>query len=246
MGVELCVLICLAVGQQPEPWENLLDRQHANDWADSQKATPDRDGVIELPTSRSPGNRKLERTLIEYKLSYEFSVDQGAVHSLWKELINGLLDETVGFVGGDTADGAYTVTPEKWHLVEIVQQGKSVIIFLDEKPLPGDKGRSSWHYSARSLTFHGNKDVRLRNVRLLDMTTNLTDWHKAKDEHILQLKGLPHLKEIDLSGSEVTDKGLRRLADFRSLRRIDVRNTKVTAQGVKELKKVLPDCEIIR
>ena len=247
MAVALCVFICLAVGQQPEPWEDLLDRQHASDWADSHRSTPNREGVIELPTSRSPGELKLERTLIDYKLSYEFSVGQGAVHGWWKELVNGILCDELNFVGGDSTAEAYAVTSDEWHLLEVVQQGKSVMIFLDGKPLPSDKVRSRWHYSARALTFHGNKgDVRLRNVRLLDMTTNLTKWHKAKDEHILQLNGLPHLKEINVSDSEVTDKGLRRLADFKSLRRIDVRNTKVTAQGVEELKKTLPDCEVIR
>jgi hypothetical protein len=243
MAVAFCVCICLAVGQQPEPWEDLLDRQHAHYWANSRKVTPDREGIIELRMSRTPGEVKLERTLIEYKLSYEFSVGEGAVHGWWKELINGILSDDLSFVGGDSTAEAYGVTPDKWRLLEVVQQGKSVIILLDGKPLPGDKVRSQWHYSTQSLTFHGN--VRLRNVRLLDLTTNLTNWHKAKDEHILQLNGLPHLKEINLSGSEVTDKGLRRLADFKSLRRIDVRNTKVTAQGVEELKTSLPDCEVL-
>ncbi len=48
-----------------------------------------------------------------------------------------------------------------------------------------------------------------------------------------------------LVGTEVTDAGLKHLAELKQLRGLDLRETKVTAKGKADLKKALPKLKII-
>ena len=59
-----------------------------------------------------------------------------------------------------------------------------------------------------------------------------------------QLKGLPKLHTLDLSGNQVTDAGLVHLEELTKLDLLMLGNTKVTDEGVKKLQQALPDCVI--
>lgn len=54
------------------------------------------------------------------------------------------------------------------------------------------------------------------------------------------------LEELDLHDTGVTDQGLRELAKLTSLKKLDLRGTQVTEQGIAGLYESLPKCEIVR
>ena len=55
---------------------------------------------------------------------------------------------------------------------------------------------------------------------------------------------LKQLKELWLSGTQITDVGIKEVVKLQKLEILRVRGTKVTKAGVAELKKALPNCEI--
>ena len=57
--------------------------------------------------------------------------------------------------------------------------------------------------------------------------------------------GMPVVK-VDLSGTKITDAGLKVLKELKELRELDLNGTQVTDAGVKELKKALPRLRIHR
>jgi hypothetical protein len=71
-----------------------------------------------------------------------------------------------------------------------------------------------------------------------------TRW--VTDDDLNELAALQNLKQLDISGSYVTDKGLRNeLAKLKTLKSLNlVGCTKVTEAGVAALKKDLPGCDI--
>jgi Leucine Rich repeat len=54
----------------------------------------------------------------------------------------------------------------------------------------------------------------------------------------------PRGVRLNLSGTQVTDAGLRVLAGLSKFTVLDLQNTKVTDEGVAELRKSLPHCYI--
>ena len=59
-----------------------------------------------------------------------------------------------------------------------------------------------------------------------------------------EFKGLTHLFELCLRGTQVTDAGLDHLKGLTALSRLDLSETRVTAEGIKKLKKALPKCGV--
>ena len=55
-----------------------------------------------------------------------------------------------------------------------------------------------------------------------------------------------NLEVLYLSGTHVTDKGLRHLHALGNLRRLALRNNNVTAAGIGRLKQALPNCIVLR
>jgi hypothetical protein len=51
---------------------------------------------------------------------------------------------------------------------------------------------------------------------------------------------------VDLNDTKVTDAGLQHLKGLKHLRRLDVRKTNVTEAGVADLRRALPGAEILR
>ena len=88
--------------------------------------------------------------------------------------------------------------------------------------------------------------ARVRNVRLLDLTTFLKPGAKARDGMFRNLKGLPRLKEADVADSQITDVTLEHLSQFTTLRKLDVRGTNVCDEGVGKFKEAVPECEVLR
>lgn len=57
--------------------------------------------------------------------------------------------------------------------------------------------------------------------------------------------GLPELESLNLYGTSVTDEGVKKLGGLKKLRKLYLWQTKVTEKGVEELKKALPECEVV-
>ena len=68
---------------------------------------------------------------------------------------------------------------------------------------------------------------------------------KLTDAGLAYLKDLPRLNRILLNGTQVSDKGLVHLEQIKRLTLISLLGTKVTKKGVENLKKALPDCDIV-
>lgn len=66
-----------------------------------------------------------------------------------------------------------------------------------------------------------------------------------RDGDLVALQQVPHLRELMLSGSRISDKGLRHLHPIQSLRAVEVERTRVTPAGVAALRSALPACEVL-
>jgi hypothetical protein len=58
---------------------------------------------------------------------------------------------------------------------------------------------------------------------------------------VLQISAL---EELSLYGTEITDEGLLTLAVLPNLRNLTVTNTRVTSKGVARFKKMCPQCQV--
>ena len=65
---------------------------------------------------------------------------------------------------------------------------------------------------------------------------------KVTDAHLVHLKGLTSLGNLELRDTQITDAGLEHLKGMTSLRDLHLWNTRVTDDGVKKLQEALPNC----
>ncbi|NOX55360.1 MAG: leucine-rich repeat domain-containing protein [Planctomycetes bacterium] len=80
----------------------------------------------------------------------------------------------------------------------------------------------------------------MRKLRTLDLSgTDVTD------RGLECLSGLVNLESLNLSGTEVTDRGTHHLKGLRKLNWLNLQNTAVTAAGLRRLQAALPACEIL-
>lgn len=82
--------------------------------------------------------------------------------------------------------------------------------------------------------------AKLRNLQKLHL-----EQTKVTDAGLKQLRGLAHLEYLNLYGTAVTDAGLTELANLKSLKTVYLWQTKVTDAGIANLKKNLPNLEIV-
>jgi Leucine-rich repeat (LRR) protein len=68
---------------------------------------------------------------------------------------------------------------------------------------------------------------------------------QVSDEGLLKLRGLSQLTDLSLSGARITDQGILHLRDLHSLRHLMLSGTRVTAGGVEDLKRALPNIEVL-
>ena len=59
-----------------------------------------------------------------------------------------------------------------------------------------------------------------------------------------KLAGLKSLESLLLSGTQITDAGLKELAGLKSLSTLWLNSTQITDAGLKELQQALPECSI--
>jgi hypothetical protein len=69
---------------------------------------------------------------------------------------------------------------------------------------------------------------------------------QVKDADLAKIKYLKKCRSIDLTGTAITDKGLKYLHEAKALYLIGLEDNKVSEAAVKELKKALPNCQINR
>ncbi len=68
---------------------------------------------------------------------------------------------------------------------------------------------------------------------------------KVTDAGLKELAGLKKLESLGLNGAtQVTDAGLKELAGMKKLQFLEVSGTQATDAGVKWLRQRLPNCEI--
>lgn len=82
--------------------------------------------------------------------------------------------------------------------------------------------------------------AKLRNLQKLHL-----EQTKITDAGLKQLKELPYLEYLNLYGTGITDAGLTELAALKHLKTVYLWQTKVTDQGVANLKKALPDLDVV-
>ena len=68
---------------------------------------------------------------------------------------------------------------------------------------------------------------------------------QVTDAGLKELAGLKNLHTLNLNFTPVTDAGLKELADLKNLHTLDLSFTAVTDAGLAELQKALPACKII-
>lgn len=92
------------------------------------------------------------------------------------------------------------------------------------------------------ITDEGLEEIRqLHELRQLDLKdTPITDIGLKK------IARLPNLNHLDLSGTNITDAGLKDLATLKSLQSISLVRTQTTSAAMQELKKSIPELQIIR
>ena len=69
---------------------------------------------------------------------------------------------------------------------------------------------------------------------------------KITDAGLMHLKGMTGLEYLNVYGTAVTDAGLAHLSGLKNLKRLYVWQTKVTDAGIEQLKKTLPQVEVIK
>jgi Leucine-rich repeat (LRR) protein len=61
--------------------------------------------------------------------------------------------------------------------------------------------------------------------------------------------GLTKLERLDISDTQITDVGLRKLASLKGLKYLHLKNyvkkSRLTDTGIAELQKALPNCQIV-
>jgi len=84
--------------------------------------------------------------------------------------------------------------------------------------------------------------AKVSSLETLDLrATQITDAGLSK------LQGLSKLKELKLGNTAITDQGLANLQSIKSLTKVNLFNCKaVTAKGIADLKKALPDCQVVQ
>ena len=68
---------------------------------------------------------------------------------------------------------------------------------------------------------------------------------QVTDAGLKELDGLKNLHTLHLGGTKVTDRGLKELVGLKNLHTLDLSFTAVTDAGLAELQKALPACKII-
>ncbi len=98
------------------------------------------------------------------------------------------------------------------------------------------------------IGFSECKQLEARWLAQLKDFTSLKQLHLSEsninDSHIESLKDLPTEMNLDLSLTNITDKSIPYLVKMNP-RNLYISGTKITSQGTEQLRKLLPDCNIL-
>jgi len=83
--------------------------------------------------------------------------------------------------------------------------------------------------------------AQLRGLRRLNLWTA-----RISDAGLVHLRDLTELRRLDLDDTRVSDAGLVHLYPLTHLERVTIRATHVTDEGIAELRRRLPDTEIVK
>jgi hypothetical protein len=72
------------------------------------------------------------------------------------------------------------------------------------------------------------------------------DHTSVSNEHLLRLDNLPKLRTLWLSKCPVTDEAVDHLARFNTLQTLYLHGSEISEHGAKDLKKALPECQVLR
>jgi len=177
----LTSLLSLSVrAAEEEPWENLFDCKDFKGWKDPIKAqVVEGEAVIDVPAGAGYLDCELvyERTLLNYELEYEFNVGELVEPSLWITLGNGELRVLVLF------EDDRRIAPGKWHKLRVEKRATTAKVLLDGVEVTSGRGSSLFalHVVFSSESATRASQARVRNVRLLDLTTSIAPGAKARD-----------------------------------------------------------------
>ncbi len=65
------------------------------------------------------------------------------------------------------------------------------------------------------------------------------------DAGLVHLKSLPRLRELSLGRTAVSDEGLVHIKELKTLSELKLNRSKISAGGVEELKRALPQCQVV-
>jgi hypothetical protein len=96
--------------------------------------------------------------------------------------------------------------------------------------------------TSRLVTDQGLKNLsKFPKLRLLSMSHALS----ITDSGLVHVKKLKYLEELILFCTDISDAAIPNLSEMTSLKMLDVERTAITANGWNELKKVLPNCNVM-
>jgi Leucine-rich repeat (LRR) protein len=97
------------------------------------------------------------------------------------------------------------------------------------------------HASSSSVS-----DTGLRNLKKFpNLRWLVIHYAKVTDSGLVHVQNLRHLEELVLTGNNVSDAAIPNLSSITTLKLLDVRQTAITANGWDELKKDLPNCNVM-
>jgi hypothetical protein len=79
-----------------------------------------------------------------------------------------------------------------------------------------------------------------------DLGAHVVEAQVETDEALKRIAELPQLWALHLSSKGITDAGLARLHCMSQLQVLSLEETQVTERGVTNLRKALPNCQIVR
>jgi hypothetical protein len=110
------------------------------------------------------------------------------------------------------------------------------------KQMVGREYVTSLNLFNTQVTDAGLKELAgLRNITALDLANT-----KITDAGLKELASLKEINRLDLEGTQVTDTGLYAIVGLTRLVYLNLHRTRVTDAAIKELRKAIPDCNIVR
>jgi hypothetical protein len=90
----------------------------------------------------------------------------------------------------------------------------------------------------RDLSFCTNR--LLRNIERLEIHSS-----QIQDRHLESLLYCPQLRDLDMAGTNISDKCLPVICNLRHLEQVCVRKTAISESGVEAIRRAHPSCRVV-